>query len=222
MAGRIILPGLGTCFDANGKIDPTASLQFYANRSTTPQDIYMTAAGANAADNTDKLDNPLEPDSSGRLPEIWGPDGSVYTVEWTPTGESPITYNDIALAGDPVPATQYLPLFRYVASVLTDNQTIIDCNIPFPLTLAAALNDGTYPSIFTISTNPASTLTLTLKKNSTTIGTIAFSTSGVPTVTVLSQVDFVPSDKFYVLGQASHDTTGAGISMTFVFNLRTG
>lgn len=218
MAGRLLIPDTWPCHTANGEIDPGASIQFYANGTTTPQVIYATAAAANTNDGlTGTLDNPLTPDAAGRCPDIWAPNGYVYTVEHTPTGESAITHNDIGIAGDPAPPTQYLPVSRSVQAVLTDNQRVISWNVPFYLTLAAGLNDGIYPSIFTINTNPTATLTLTLKKNSTTIGTIAFSTSGVPTVTFTSQVDFVPTDKFYVLGQASADATGAGIDLTFVF-----
>lgn len=213
MAGRLIIPGIAPTLDANGEVDPTASFQFYENRTTTPQDIFTTP------DLDVNLDNPLAPDSSGRLPEIWGPDGAIYTVEWTPTGEAPITYNDIALTAAPSPAAIYLPAVRFISSKPTDGQTLIIFNIPFPLSLPAGLNDGTYPSLFTIATHPTATMTFTLYKNSSPIGTVAFSTGGVPTIVFTSEVNFAEADQFIMVAQATADATGNYIAMTFMFRV---
>lgn len=214
MAGRLILGIFNPALNANGVVDSGCTLTFYANGSTTVlQTIYADAALQTP------LANPLACDAAGRYPMIWGADGAVYSVKVSPTGVTPITYDNIGLAADPNSATQYLPLSRYVPSVLTDAQIIVDWNVPFSLTLPAGLDDGSFASIFTLSANPAAPLVLTLKKNSTTLGTVTFSTGGVPTVSIAAQTDFVPGNKFYVIGQGSHDSTGAGLSMTILFRL---
>lgn len=79
-------------------------------------------------------------------------------------------------------------------------------------TLAASLTG----SEFAIGTNPTSTLTITLKKNGSSIGTVAFSTGGVPTVTFASPVSFVAGDLFEVDAPGSQDATGADISLSFL------
>ncbi len=213
MAGRLIIPGICPALDANGKVDPGASFQFYENRTTTPPDIFE------GPDLQVALDNPLVPDSSGRIPEIWGPDGSVYTVEWTPTGESPITYDDIALSATPTPADQYLPVARFISNKPTNAQTVLIWNVPFPLRLAADLDDGLYPSIVTIATNPTATMEFTLFKNNTPIGGISYSTSGVPTIDVVADVDFIATDQFIITGPDTADATGNNIAWTFMFKL---
>lgn len=89
MAGRIIL-GIGNiAFDANGNIDSGQTRTFYQNNTTTPQAVY-TDSTLGAA-----LSNPLSPNASGVFPEIWAPDLTFYSVKVTPTGASPLTYNDI-------------------------------------------------------------------------------------------------------------------------------
>jgi hypothetical protein len=216
MAGRLIIPGICPTLDANGKIDPTASFQFYENRTTTPQAIYATQADADAG-GPGTLINPLEPDSSGRLPEIWGPDGSIYTVEWTPTGESPITYNDIGLAANPNPSTAYYDMYRWKVSAPGDAETIIKANIPRPLTLPQDLNDGVFPSLFSVDINPTATTVLTIARNGGSIGSISFSTGGVPTVSFPNEVSLVAGDVFSVANQATADATAAGFALTFVF-----
>ncbi len=213
MAGRLIIPGICPTLDANGVIDPGASFQFYENRTTTPQDVFTTA-------NLDvALDNPLAPDSAGRLPEIWGPDGAIYTVEWTPTGEVPITYDDIAISAVTIPATSYLPVSRFITTTPTDGQTVIIWNVPVPLRLPADLDDGSFPSLFTIATLPTADMEFTLYKNSAPIGTISYATDGTPTVTFTTAIDFAEADQFIVVGPATADDTGNNIAWTFMFGL---
>lgn len=211
MAGRLICDAFNPALDANGQVDSTASIQFYANRTTTPQAIYTTP------DLDVTLDNPLVPDAAGRFPEMWGPNGSVYSVEWTPTGEATITLDDIALTADPNPTTIYYDMYRYLANTPVDGATIIIANIPRPLTLAQDLNDGVYPSIFTIETNPTIAMEFKLYKNAVEIGTVTYSTSGVPTVVFADEISFAASDQFIVTAPATADATGAFIAMTFVF-----
>lgn len=89
MAGRIILGIANPALDANGKVDAGATLTFYQNLTTTPQSIYADFGLSTP------LTNPLACDAAGRFPEIWAPTGNVYSVKWTPTGASPITYDYI-------------------------------------------------------------------------------------------------------------------------------
>lgn len=67
-----------------------------------------------------------------------------------------------------------------------------------------------------IGTNPTGTLTLTLNKNGSSIGTIAFSTSGTPTITFASQVTFAVGDVLTIVGPGTADATGADIGLTLV------
>lgn len=213
MAGRIIIPGISPALTANGEIDPTASFQFYVNRTTTPQDIFTTA------DLDVNLSNPLTPDSAGRLPEIWGADGNIYTVEWTPTGEAPITFNDIALSAVPNPATSYFPVSRLITTKPTNGQTLIIWNVPFPMSLPQDLNDGSFPSLFTIATLPTATMPFQFYKNGVLIGSVSFSTAGVPTVTFNAAVSFAEADQFSMTGPATADSTGNYIAMTILFTI---
>lgn len=89
MAGRLILDACNPALLANGLPDAGATLEFFLNGTTTPQNVYTTPA-CNVA-----LDNPLSPDASGRFPQIWAPRTNEYSVKWTPTGVSPITFDDI-------------------------------------------------------------------------------------------------------------------------------
>src|SRR4051812_3433194 len=94
MAGRIILGIANPALDDNGLVDSGATLTFYQNGLTTPQAVYTDATLGVA------LSNPLSCDAAGRFPQIWAPDDSLYSVKWTPTGASPITYDDIAPAAN--------------------------------------------------------------------------------------------------------------------------
>lgn len=77
-------------------------------------------------------------------------------------------------------------------------------------TLPTSLTD----SKFAVGTNPAASMTFTFLKNGSSIGTVSFSTSGVPTVTFASDVSFAAGDVLGVNAQASQDSTGADISIT--------
>lgn len=65
-----------------------------------------------------------------------------------------------------------------------------------------------------IGTNPTATLTMTLNKNGSSIGTVVFSTSGVPTITFASAVTFAIGDVLTIVAPASADATGADIALT--------
>ncbi len=76
---------------------------------------------------------------------------------------------------------------------------------------------GLTASIFTIATLPTAPMTFTLAKNGSTIGTVTFSTLGVPTVAFLSDVTFGAGDQLIVTAPGSQDSTGANVAMTIVF-----
>jgi hypothetical protein len=74
-------------------------------------------------------------------------------------------------------------------------------------------------SAFSIDTNPTATHTFTINKNGASVGTVAFSTSGVPTVTFASDVTFAVDDLMTITAQASADATGADITFSLKFEL---
>ena len=63
-------------------------------------------------------------------------------------------------------------------------------------------------------TNPTATATLLIKKNGATIGTLVFSTGGVPTWTLAGGASFVPGDELTIIGPASADATLADVDVT--------
>lgn len=89
------------------------------------------------------------------------------------------------------------------------------CDIPIllSLTLPASLTG----SQFKIRTNPTSTMTFTLYKGVTNLGTVSFNTSGVASVSFASPVTFVSGDDFAIQAPAVQDATGAGIGFSFAF-----
>jgi hypothetical protein len=87
--------------------------------------------------------------------------------------------------------------------------------IPRALRLPAGLT-GTQAKI---KTNPTATLTMTIWKNLVQIGSIAFATTGVPTITFASQIDFAAGDTLSLIAPAIQDLTGEDISITFVLTV---
>jgi len=90
--------------------------------------------------------------------------------------------------------------------------------IPRSLRLPAGLT----ASQAKLKANPSATMTFALWKNHPTgaqIGTIAFSTLGVPTFTFASNVDFAAGDIFSIFAPVSQDATGANVSFAFVFTV---
>ncbi len=215
MAGRLILGIFNPALDDNGVVDDGTVITYYENETTTYQAIY------DGPDLETELPNPLGapdyPDAGGRFPQVWGPNGAVYSVKIELTGAAPITYDNIALTADPAPSTIYYDMYRFIPVTPDVGATVILANIPRPLVLAQDLNDGVYPSIFTIGTNPTATMAFALYKNAVSIGTVSFSTSGVPTVTFPDEISFEATDQFIVVAPTPVDATGALIAMTFVF-----
>lgn len=88
-------------------------------------------------------------------------------------------------------------------------------NVPRSVRLPAAL----VASIFTIATLPTAPMVFTFSKNAGVIGTVTFSTLGVPTVAFLSDVTFGAGDQLIVTAPGSQDATGANIAMTIVMTV---
>jgi len=129
---------------------------------------------------------------------------------WTRLDISPLNFGGQLLYGLPV----------FIEGTPTASEEYPVFLPPFPSTLPVGLTNGIYPSRFRIRTNPTATLTVTLQKNQVSIGTVVFSTGGVPTVTFTTETAFdITADDFSLLFPASPDATGAGLAFTFVFTI---
>lgn len=98
-----------------------------------------------------------------------------------------------------------------------DGQVILILPIVTSFTFPANLVD----SKFKLGVNGTATTTFTLKKNSSNIGTVAFATSGTPTVAFSSDITFNAGDVFYIVNQSPADATASDPSFTFVAQLST-
>lgn len=87
--GRIILPPTNPSLDSNGNPVSGSTLTYYQNNTTTLVSIYSNAALTIA------LANPLTSDSAGVFPQVWASNTAGYSVKWTRTGFSDVTFNDI-------------------------------------------------------------------------------------------------------------------------------
>lgn len=199
-----------TAIDDAGVTLPGAKLYFYASGTSTPLDTYANAnhSVANA--------NPVVADAGGQFASIFMQNLEYKVVlkdandveQWTADPVQPL-FDDAAptsfydmpvfFSGKPAAGLIY-PIFLPARSV----------RLPSTLT----------SSRFYINTNPTATMTFTFYKNtSTSIGTVAFSTAGVPTVTFSSNIDFTNGDRFHIAAPGSQDATGADIAMTFVWTI---
>lgn len=75
---------------------------------------------------------------------------------------------------------------------------------------------GLTGSKFNIGVDPASTMTFSLEKNGSPIGSVAFSTGGSPTVTFASAVTFAAGDVLGIVAPNPQDATGANVGFSFV------
>lgn len=199
-----------TALDDEGVPLPGAKLWFYASGTDTPLATYADA------DHTILNDNPAEADAGGLFPSIFMQDLEYKVVltdvddaeQWTADPVKPLFADDaptsnydmpVFISGKPTASLIY-PIFLPARSV------------QLPATLTS--------SRFYISTLPTATMTFTFYKNgSTSIGTVAFNTSGVPTVTFPSDISFTNGDRFHIVAPGSQDATGANIAMTFVWTI---
>lgn len=89
----------------------------------------------------------------------------------------------------------------------------------FVVPRALRLPAGLASSQAKIRTNPAATMTFAIMKNLVQIGSVAFSTLGVPTFTFASDVDFAAGDTFSLIAPAVQDASGQNVSFCFVFSV---
>jgi hypothetical protein len=113
-------------------------------------------------------------------------------------------------AGRPYPITFYAP------GQYTNSELIVAIPITENVTIPANFSDGTHLPTGKCDGNPAATATWTLKKLHsgvlTTVGTVSWSTSGVPTFATTSGAaqSFVDGDELQVINQAVADASFAG------------
>lgn len=104
----------------------------------------------------------------------------------------------------------FLPGSPGGSQFLFNDIMVAACSLPASLT----------GSSFRVNTNPSANMTFTFLKNGSSIGTVVFNTSGVPTVTFSSSQSFNgTSDVFAIQAQASADSTGADIGIFLAWSL---
>ena len=207
---KVLLPNAMQQFcDENGKPLAGGLVYFYEPGTTTNKATYLDI------DLTVPNDNPVVLDAAGRC-IAWG-DGiyrqvvqdSLGNLVWdqiTSTGLDPASSSVVSVAYD-------LPIF--LQGKPSDGEVFPLFNIVRGLSLPI----GLVGSVFTIGTNPTVSSTWTLKKNSTVIGTVAFNSSGVPTISFLALVNFAALDQLSLTGQNPADATGANFAATIVFTV---
>ena len=119
-----------------------------------------------------------------------------------------------------VPADTDVTLYdlAWLTNIKTANgETCFIYNCPRALRLPAGLT----ASIFTVGASalPTGATVFTLYKNAAVIGTISFATTGVVTVTFVTQVDFAAADQFSMVGPAVADATANFLAFTFVMTV---
>lgn len=208
MAELSLLPnGMQQFADENGVPYLGGTVGMYVPNTLTPKDSWVDQ------DHLALNEDPITLDAAGRC-VIWGEgnyrqilkdingntiwdkltrftDNSSLSVETI--YDLPVYIQDFPLAGEEYP--------RYAVS------------------RAMTLPAGLTGTVAKIQTNPTATMTFTLYKNDVSIGTIAFATNGVATLTMASQVSFVAGDIFSMIAPAIQDITGQDISITFVFTV---
>lgn len=202
----LLMNGMQQFADANGVPYLAGTVGMYVPNTLTYKETWLDKD--HSALNTD----PIDLDAAGRA-TIWG-EGIYRQILKDRHGNT--IWDKLTLfsdfSGDADMTTLYdLPLFWQ--GVPGDAEEFPRFVVPRVLTLPAALT----ASRFATKVNPSAAMVFTFKKNAVSIGTVSFSTLGVPTVTFVAQVGFVSGDIFSVENQAVADATGSGISMTFVF-----
>lgn len=203
---QLLMNGEQTFVDANGvPLDGGLVYMYIPNTSTfknTWQDAGETIVNT----------NPIVLDAAGRT-IIYG-DGQYRQVVRDRLGNLIWDQLTTSIASTTVPASLY-DLAIFIQGAPTNAETFPIFNAPRGLELPAGLT-GT---VATVGTLPTATTTFTLYKNGLVIGTIAFSTGGVPTYTFLANVNFNAGDQFMMQNQAVADATAAFIAITLVFTV---
>jgi len=209
--GLLIPNGQQQFLDGNGQPLGAGFVYFYIPPSTT------TPKNTWADPNLTILNpNPIQLNAGGWSPlgGIWGDLGDSWRQVVTDRLGN-VIWDQVVSTPASSSASSFYDLAFYLEGLLVDGEVYPIFNVVRSVTLPIGLT----ASIFTIVTNPTAPLALTLKKNSTTIGTVTFSTLGAPTVSFLAPVILNPGDQFSVTGPNPHDVTGAGIAGTVVMTV---
>jgi len=213
-----LLPnGEQTFVDENGVPYDGGKVYFYVPPATTTfKDTWRDR------DHTTLNQNPVVLDSAGRGVIFGiGQYRQVLTTQfdvtvWDKQVEAMVAEADVTtIVNNALAAGTLYDLPIYIAGKPTAGEVYPIFNIVRNLTLPANLA-GT---VATIGTNPTGALALELQKNGTVIGTITFSTSGVPTIVFVSDVSWSSGDQFRLVSPSSQDSTGAFISITLVWTV---
>jgi hypothetical protein len=106
-------------------------------------------------------------------------------------------------------------LATFIAGKPSNAEVCLIWDCPRSLVLPAGLT----ASQFSVATFPTAAMLFTFARNGISIGSVSFSTLGVPTVIFLAPVAFAASDQLTVTAQAVADATGGNVAMTFVFTI---
>ncbi len=208
MAELALLPnGMQQFCDENGVPYLGGTVGMYVPNTLTYKESWVDP------DHNASNEDPITLDAAGRC-IIWGE--GIYRqilkdIHGNEVWDRPTRFTDNSEAD--VETLYDLPV--YIQDFPEVSEEFPRFAVPRALRLPAGLTN----SVAKIQNNPAATMTFTLYKNGVSIGTIAFSTAGVPTITFAIAVDFVSGDIFSMIAPAVQDASGSDISMTFVFTV---
>ena len=211
MPASILPNGKNQFEDINGKPLVGGTVSMYIPSDTlVPKDTWQDPLKAIL--NT----NPIVLDSRGQC-VIYG-DGayrqrvkdSLGNLIWDELTASPYTP-----INPPPSVTSFYDFPVYIEGKPTDAELYPIFNIVRDVSLPIAL----IGSLFTMATLPTDSFPITLNKNGTPIGTVTFSTIGVPVSSFTSVVTFTATDQFSLTFPTPQDATGADIALTFVFTV---
>lgn len=128
-----------------------------------------------------------------------------------------LTDSPYSAANPPPGVTSFYDLFIFKNVKPGNGEIYPVCNEVRGLSLPIGLTG----SIITIDPGslPTSSITLTLRKNGSSIGTIGISTLGVVTITFTSLITFAASDQFSLVWPSPQDSTANNIAITLVFTV---
>lgn len=207
MAELSLLPnGMQQFCDENGVPYLAGTVGMYVPNTLTYKDNWQDQ------DHFALNEDPITLDAAGRC-VIWG-EGNYRQILKDLNGNT--IWDKLTRFTDPASESETvydLPIF--IGGFPDDGEV-------FPIVTevrATELPAGLTNSQFYIEDNPTATMTFTIQKNGLSIGTVAFSTLGVPTVTFVADVGFVAGDRFSLVAPSPQDLTGANVSFTFVFTV---
>jgi len=213
MVTASILPnGVNQFIDINGNPLVAGSVAFYEPGTLVPMDTWQDSG------QTTLNTNPIILDARGQA-IIYG--SGIYrqrvkdqlgNLIWDALTASPYSP-----ANPPPSVTSFYDMPIYMEGKPAAGEVYPVVNIVRDLSLPIALAG----SIITISsgTLPTSSITITLYKNSSSIGTMAIDTLGNVVVTFSTEIFFVPRDQFSITWPGSQDATAANIAITLVWSV---